>query len=104
MSMVKCVKQYSYSTDISEVVTLLKRYNKAKNYFYSRYSGVNSLSKLNNYKKEIRDVLISDGICDMFGLQARQWKIALDDAISNIKSNWSNTKNRVNVVITNNTI
>lgn len=103
MSMVKCVKQYSYSTDLTEVLELLKRYNKAKNYFYSRYSGVNSLHKLKNYKKDIRDVLIKEGVCAMFGLQARQWKIALDDVISNIKSNWTNTKNRVNIAINNNT-
>lgn len=103
MSMIKCVKQYSYPTDISELLVLLKRYNKAKNYFYSRYSGVNSLAKLKHYKKEIRDVLIKEGTCNIFGLQARQWKIALDDVVSNIKSNWSNIKNKINIAITNNT-
>ena len=105
MAMIKCVKNYSEVLELikyQEFVEIARRYKSAKNYFYSRYSGINSLNKLKSYKKEIRDILIKNNICDMFGLQARQWKIALDEAISGIKSNWSNTKNRVKIAIARN--
>ncbi len=46
--------------------------------------------------------MIKEDICNMFGLQARQWKLALDEAISNIKSNWSNTKNKIKIAIARN--
>ena len=105
MAMIKCVKNYSEVLELiqyNEFVEIARRYKSAKNYFYSRYSGINSLNKLNSYKKDIRDVLIKKGTCNMFGLQARQWKMALDEAISNIKSNWSNTKNKIKIAIARN--
>ena len=102
MAMIKCVKQQSYTRDIEEIREIAKRYQSAKNYFYSRYSGIKSLNKIDSHRKEIRDILVKEKICDMFGLPARYWKIALDEVISNIKSNWSNTKERIKVAITNN--
>ena len=102
MAMIKCVKQQSYTRDIEEIREIAKRYQSAKNYFYSRYSGIKSLNKIDSHRKEIRDVLVKEKICDMFGLPARYWKMALDEVISNIKSNWSNTKERIKVAITNN--
>ena len=102
MAMIKCVKQQSYTRDIEEIREIARRYQSAKNYFYSRYSGIKSLNKIDSHRKEIRDVLVKEKICDMFGLPARYWKIALDEVISNIKSNWSNTKERIKVAITNN--
>ncbi len=105
MAMIKCVKNHSEILELikyQELVEIARRYKSAKNYFYSRYSGINSLNKLKSYKKEIRDVLIKQETCEVFGLQARQWKIALDEAISGIKSNWSNTKNRIKIAIARN--
>lgn len=102
MAMIKCVKQQSHTRDIDEVREIARRYQSAKNYFYSRYSGIKSLNKIDKHRKEIRDVLVKEKICDMFGLPARYWKIALDEVISNIKSNWTNTKERIKVAIANN--
>ena len=102
-TMIKCVKQYSYSSDyIDELLLITKRYNSARNYFYSRFSGIKSIGKLKSHRKLIRDVLMREGSCEMFGLQSRQWKMALEDAIGNIKSNWSNSKNKIKVAISNN--
>ena len=102
MAMIKCVKQQSYTRDMEEIREIARRYQSAKNYFYSRYSGIKSLNKIDKHRTEIRDVLVKEKICDMFGLPARYWKMALDEVVSNIKSNWSNTKERVKVAITNN--
>ena len=102
MAMIKCVKQQSYTRDMEEIREIARRYQSAKNYFYSIYSGIKSLNKIDKHRTEIRDVLVKEKICDMFGLPARYWKMALDEVVSNIKSNWSNTKERVKVAITNN--
>ena len=71
MAMIKCVKQQSYTRDIKEIIEITKRYQSAKNYFYSRYSGVKSLNKIDNHRKEIRDVLVKEKTCNMFNLPAR---------------------------------
>ena len=53
MAIAKCVKQYSYARDINEIREIAKRYQTARNYFYSRFSGIKSISKLKNYKKKL---------------------------------------------------
>jgi hypothetical protein len=59
-----------------------------------------------NYPREIRDEWVSDpnGNCfvKQFGLQARQWKMAFDEAFSNIKTNWSLCFNEVRKAINRN--
>ena len=73
-----------------------------KNYVYSRYSGIHSLLILKNYKKLIRDVWVQTEFAEQWKLPARYWKLALDEAISNINSLWSNTKNAVRKALRNN--
>jgi transposase len=92
----RTVKQNSLmmkGNDFEEIKLIAKRYAHVKNYVYSRYSGVNSLLILKNYRKAIRDVWVQTHIAEQWKLPARYWKLALDDAISNINSLWSNAKN-----------
>ena len=94
----KTIKQHSYYIDnFEELKTIAKRYTTVKNYVTSRYSGINSICLLSNYKKEIRDNWTEkkSGFANQFKLPARYWKMALDEAISTIKSMWSNCKNRI---------
>lgn len=94
----RTVKQYSFpinNKDFEEIKLIAKRYTDVKNYVYSRYAGIYSLSILKNYKKEIRDVWVQTKFAEQWKLPARYWKLALDEAISNINSLWSNTKNAV---------
>jgi len=94
--MKKAVRQYSkHISDFKEIETIALRYKNVRNYVYSRYSGVNSLHMLKNYKKQIRDVWVKSKFAKQWGLLDRYWKLALDEAIANIKSEWSNTKNRI---------
>lgn len=83
---------------------IAEKYNLIKNYLYSRYSGIKSYLIVFNHRKEIRDNLIDDINNDLiaFNLPARYWKLALDEVIGNIKSNWSNTINKVKDNIKNN--
>lgn len=92
----KNVKQHVRSvSDEKELFILAERYKQVKNYVYSRYSGIHSLLFLKDYKKKIRDVWVKNNFADQWKLPARYWKLALDEAISNIKSKWSNIKNHI---------
>lgn len=96
----KNLTYYSNHIDISDfnqLKEIAEKYNNIKNYFYSRYSGINSYLIIFNHRKEIRDNLIKNINNDLinFNLPARYWKLALDETIGNIKSNWSNTINKV---------
>lgn len=101
-TVVKNIRQHSFEIpQFEEFQLIAERYTAVKNYVYSRFSGIQSLTKLKTYKKEIRDLWTAKagGFADQWKLPARYWKLALDEAISGIKSEWSNTKNRVREAI-----
>lgn len=98
----KDIKQHSKNINencIEELKLIAVRYATVKDYAFSRYSGINSLSLLEDYKKEVRDVWVKTKFAKQWKLPSRYWKLALDEAISNIKTEWSNTKNRVKVAV-----
>jgi len=98
-TVVKCIKQHSLQIEnIDELKDIAARYVTVKNYVYSRYAGINSLLILNNAKKEIRDVWVKAKFAEQWCLPARYWKMALDEAIANIKTEWANIKLRVKSV------
>ena len=104
-TVVKNIRQHSFEVpNYEEFVEIAKRYTTVKNYVYSRFSGIHSLTLLKSYKKDIRDLWTdkASGFASQWKLPARYWKLALDEAIANIKSEWSNTKNRIRVAIRNN--
>jgi len=105
-TVVKCIKQHSFEMDnMEELNYIAQKYTTVKNYVYSRYSGINNMGILSDYKKEIRDIWVQTKFAEQWKLPARYWKLALDEAISNIKTEWSNVKNRVKLaVIKNNNI
>jgi len=97
------VRQHSLAVNnIDEIRDIAKAYTTVKNYVYSRYSGINSLLLIKGYKKNIRDEWMKSNFAAQWKLPARYWKMALDEAISNIKTEWSNTKNRVKIAVINN--
>lgn len=101
----KTVKQYSLEIEnFEEFKIIAERYTTVKNYVTSRYSGINSIHLLKNYKSEIRDKWTkkSGNFAAQFKLPARYWKMALDEAISNINSMWSNCKNRIKEAVNKN--
>lgn len=86
--------------EIDKINEISKNYISIKNYFFSRYSGIKSYKSIQNHRKEIRDILVEQKFkCN---LPSRYWKLALDEVVSNIKSNWSNTINNIKKVINNN--
>ena len=96
--MLKNVRQIGETLDdrgTAQLKLLAEHYASSKNYFGSRYSGPKSLILLKKHRQLIRDVLMQTDIPEQFKLSARYWKLALDESVSGIKSEWSNTKNRI---------
>lgn len=102
MKIVITVKQYSKEiSGYSELEEIARRYGKVKNYCYSRFSGIGGILAIQK-PRAIRDNWVKEGFGNQWGLPARYWKLALDEAIANIKSNWSNTKNHIRACINSN--
>lgn len=96
----RTVKQHtSFVSDREELMRIASRYRNVKNYVYSRYSGVNSLLLLNKHRQTIRDVWMRSDFAQQWKLPARYWKLAVDEAVSNIKSKWANTKNAIRTAL-----
>lgn len=96
-TIVKTVKQYScelHHETLKELLFIGNQYKNVKNYIYSRYSGINSILLLKN-PREIRDEWVKSKFAEQWKLPARYWKLALSESMSNIKTEWSNTKRRI---------
>ena len=96
-TVIKNIKQYSYKLyeDIlKELLYIGSKYKRVKNYIYSRYSGINSITLLGKDRK-IRDKYVKSKFYEQWKLPARYWKLALSEAMANIKSSWSNIKLRI---------
>lgn len=76
-------------------------YCKVKNYVYGRYSGIKNLDNLTpvyNILNEMRGC----GLREQLNLPVVYYELAIADAVTNIKSNWGNVKNRIGACITTN--
>ena len=98
----KTVWQYSEKLP-EETMAFLKSiavdYCKVKNYVYGRYSGiknVNNLTPVYNILNEMRCC----GLREQLDLPVVYYELAIADAVTNIKSNWGNVKNRIGDCIT----
>nr|WP_276575968.1 transposase [Oceanirhabdus seepicola] len=79
---------------MKELLFIGNQFKNVKNYVYSRYSGINSIPLLSK-PREIRDEWVKSSFANQWKLPARYWKLALSEAISNIKAEWSNIKRRI---------
>ncbi|MGL4912531.1 MAG: RNA-guided endonuclease TnpB family protein, partial [Romboutsia sp.] len=96
-TVIKNINQYSYALDkeiLEELLYIGSKYVKVKNYIYSRYSGINSILLLGK-DRTIRDEYVSTKFYEQWKLPARYWKLALSEAMANIKSSWSNIRLRI---------
>ncbi|WP_242844950.1 RNA-guided endonuclease TnpB family protein [Clostridium cylindrosporum] len=98
---IKTIKQHSYKLDsetFKELSFIANQYKNVRNYVYSRYSGIKSILLLAK-NRDIRDEWVKFGFAEQWKLPARYWKLALSEAIGNIKSKWSNIKLKVKIQI-----
>lgn len=100
----KTIWQYSQPLP-EETMAFLKSiavdYCKVKNYVYGRYSGIKNLNNLTpvyNILNEMRGC----GLREQLNLPVVYYELAIADAVTNIRSNWGNVKNRISDSITTN--
>ena len=94
----RTVKQYCLDIEeesYNELTLIAHGHSKVRNYIYGRFGSINGLSYLKHHRKKIRDKWVKSGFAGMWCLPDRHWKIALDSAVGNIKSLWSNCKNKI---------
>jgi transposase len=87
----KTIKNYCLNatkSKLTELYELANRYAAVKNEVFSRYGSIAGLQYL-NYPRKVRDEWAATKYATKFGLQARQWKTAFDEAFANIKAKWS---------------
>ncbi|CAB3390223.1 transposase [Kyrpidia spormannii] len=70
-----------------QIVEVAEAYSRQKDAFLVEYTQVRSLKDL-GYKRRIRDERVAAGFVSPFGLQARQWKLALEDALWTLERQW----------------
>jgi len=71
----------------TELVQTAAAYARQKDAFLVKYEHVKYLHYLGN-KRSLRNELVSTGFTSPFGLQARQWKLALEDALFTVERQW----------------
>ena len=98
MQLIKPVEQYSSMLTSEEINILDKigiKFRNNRNYFYSRYNGINNLINSHKLFDTKKQTVSNEKLVKTFNLPARYWKIALLNCLSDIKTEWSNTKRRI---------
>lgn len=98
MELIKAIEQYSERLTLEEVNVLDKigiNFRNNRNYFYSRYNGINNLINSHKFFDTEKQIISNKKIIKTFNLPARYWKIVLMNCLSNIKTEWTNTRRRI---------
>ena len=101
--LIKITHQYNKKPiaqeDMDKLLEIAKDYRQVKNHVYSRYGGINGLSKLYpGYT--IQNEMTKSGIREQLGLPSVYFYLAIFDALGDIKTLWSKTKNEISKNIT----
>lgn len=97
-TIVKTIHQYSSmpvsEQDMQKLLEIAEDYAKVKNYVYQRFGGVKSLSKLYpGYT--VQNEMTESGLRTELGLPSVYFYLAVFDALGDIKTQWSKTKEEV---------
>ena len=76
-------------------------YCKVKNYVYGKYAGIKNLENLTPVYNILNEMRCC-GLREQLDLPVVYYELAIADAVTNIKSNWSNVKNRIGSCVTEN--
>ena len=107
LMLTKTIKQYSFPFDKAKDLNFesLKKlgyeFRDTKNFFYSRFSGISCINKLNE-KYTIRDEIIKENLKNISKIPARYWKICLSHVLGNIKTLLENIKKLIRKATYNN--
>jgi predicted RNA-binding Zn-ribbon protein involved in translation (DUF1610 family) len=101
----KTVHQYNKEpvkeADMQKLLEIAEDYRKVKNYVYSRYSGIASLSKIYpGYT--VQNEMTGSGYRETLGMPSVYFYLAIFDALGDIKSQWTRTKTKLSKLINQN--
>lgn len=88
---VRCVKRYSLRLNLGKwrkLEAIAHAYGQQKNEFLKEYSGLRQLHTCFCFR-EVRNDLVASEYASPFALQARQWKLALKDALETLDRYWA---------------
>lgn len=91
----KTVRQYSSvpvsAEDMQKLLDIAEDYRRVKNYVYTRYGGIGSLSKLYpGYT--VQNEMTACGLREQLGLPSVYFYLAIFDALGDIKTQWTKVK------------
>ena len=94
----KTIHQYSKGTiskaDMQKLLEIAEDYKKVKNYVYSRYGGIVSLSKIYpGYT--VQNEMTKSGLRAELAMPSVYFYLAVFDALGDIKCQWTRTKSRL---------
>ena len=101
----KTIHQYNREpikeADMEKLQEIAEDYRKVKNYVYSRYGGIASLSKIYpGYT--VQNEMTGSGYRETLGMPAVYFYLAIFDALGDIKSQWTRTKTKISKLINQN--
>lgn len=101
----KTIHQYNKEpvkeADMQKLLEIAEDYRKVKNYVYSRYGGIASLSKIYpGYT--VQNEMTGSGFRETLGMPSVYFYLAVFDALGDIKSQWTRTKTRLSKLINQN--
>jgi Transposase and inactivated derivatives len=94
----KTIHQYNRepvsAADMQKLLEIARDYKKVKNYVYTRFGGIASLSKLYpGYT--VQNEMTSSGLRETFGMPSVYFYLAIFDALGDIKCQWTRTKTKI---------
>lgn len=95
--LMRAVRHYSFTHTKSKeqaLIAVAKKYRAFRNELYKKYGGIECLPYLDN-PRVLRDQWVQDKSCDKYGLQARQWKSALDEVFGTLSAKMEAAKTQV---------
>ena len=97
-SIYKIVHQYSKEfipeEDMQKLQEIAEDYKKVKNYVYTRFGGIASLSKLYpGYT--VQNEMAESGLRETWGVPSVYFYLAVFDALGDIKAQWTRTKSQI---------
>lgn len=101
----KTVHQYNQEPiseeNMRKLLEIAEDYREVKNYIYTRYGGIGSLSKIYpGYT--VQNEMTSSGLRERLGLPSVYFYLAVFDALGDIKSQWTRTKSKLSKLVNKN--
>ena len=94
----KTIQQYNQNpiaeSDMQKLLEIAQDYKKVKNYVYTRFGGIASLSKIYpGYT--VQNEMTDSGFRETLGMPSVYFYLAIFDALGDIKCQWTRTKNKI---------